>query len=298
MGQAYSYSKRKADVLQQSLQKPGRRFPLRTVLIFIFLVAGSVLFLLPLWWMISTSLKSMQEISQYPPTFIPEQFHWSNYLETWTAAPFTRYTLNTLLLTFFAVTGNVLVNAFVAYGFAKIRFRGKKLWFSVLLSTIMIPGFVTLIPQYVLFSKLGLVGTYYPIIIPQFLGSAFYIFMLRQFYLTIPTELSEAARIDGAGHFQIWYRIILPLSKPGLAAIAIFAFNGAWNDFLGPLLYVNDESLYTLQIGLQSFRGSMQTQWNYLMAGSVIVLVPMIVLFFLFQRYFIEGMNLTAGTKG
>lgn len=298
MGQAYSYSKREAERVRPSIQKPGRRLPLRTVMIFIFLVAGSVLFLLPLWWMISTSLKSMQEISQYPPTFIPEQFHWSNYRETWTAAPFTRYTMNTLLLTFFAVTGNVLVNAFVAYGFAKIRFRGKKLWFSVLLSTIMIPGFVTLIPQYVLFSKLGLVGTYYPIIIPQFLGSAFYIFMLRQFYLTIPTELSEAARIDGAGHFQIWYRIILPLSKPGLAAIAIFAFNGAWNDFLGPLLYVNDESLYTLQIGLQSFRGSMQTQWNYLMAGSVIVLVPMIVLFFLFQRYFIEGMNLTAGTKG
>lgn len=298
MGQAYSYSKRKTELLKPSLDKGGRRFPLRTMLVLIFLCTGSVLFLLPLWWMISTSLKSMQEIAQYPPTFIPETFYWRNYLDTWTAAPFTRYTMNTLLLTFFAVTGNVLVNAFVAYGFAKIRFRGKKLWFSVLLSTIMIPGFVTLIPQYVLFSKLGLVGTYYPIIIPQFLGSAFYIFMLRQFYLTIPTELSEAARMDGAGHFQIWYRIILPLSKPALAAIAIFAFNGAWNDFLGPLLYVNDESLYTLQIGLQSFRGAMQTQWNYLMAGSVIVLLPMIVLFFVFQRYFIEGMNLTAGTKG
>ncbi len=275
-----------------------KRLSPRQIIIFIILVLGSVLFLLPLWWMIATSLKSMQEIAQYPPTFIPQEFHLDNYIRTWAAAPFTQYTLNTLLLSFFAVTGNVIVNAFVAYGFARIRFRGKKIWFSILLATMMIPGFVTLIPQYVMFSKLHLVGTYYPLIIPQFLGSAFYIFMLRQFYLSIPRELSEAAKIDGASHFYTWLRVIIPLSKPALATIAILSFNGAWNDFLGPLLYVNDESLYTLQIGLQSFRGSVQTQWNYLMAGSVLVLLPVIVLFFIFQRYFIEGMNLTAGTKG
>ncbi|OWR27926.1 sugar ABC transporter ATP-binding protein [Saccharibacillus sp. O23] len=274
-----------------------RRSP-REVLVFVLLSAGSLLFLLPLWWMISTSLKSPQEIAQYPPTFIPKEFHFENYVHTWHAAPFTLYAFNTLMLAFFAVVGNVLVNSFIAYGFARISFRGKKFWFSVLLATMMIPGFVTLIPQYVLFSKLHLVGTYYPLIIPQFLGSAFYIFMLRQFYMGIPKELTEAAKIDGANHLYIWARIVIPLSKPALAAIAIFAFNGAWNDFLGPLLYVNDEVLYTLQIGLQSFRGSVQTQWNYLMAGSVIVLLPVIVLFFLFQKYFIEGMNLTAGTKG
>lgn len=275
-----------------------KRLSTRQIIIFIILALGSVLFLLPLWWMIATSLKSMQEIAQYPPTFIPQEFHLDNYIRTWATAPFTQYTLNTLLLSFFAVTGNVIVNAFVAYGFARIRFRGKKIWFSILLATMMIPGFVTLIPQYVMFSKLHLVGTYYPLIIPQFLGSAFYIFMLRQFYLSIPRELSEAAKIDGASHFYTWLRVIIPLSKPALATIAILSFNGAWNDFLGPLLYVNDESLYTLQIGLQSFRGSVQTQWNYLMAGSVLVLLPVIVLFFIFQRYFIEGMNLTAGTKG
>ncbi|CAJ1317676.1 carbohydrate ABC transporter permease [Paenibacillus nuruki] len=275
-----------------------KRLSPRQIIIFIILALGSILFLLPLWWMIATSLKSMQEIAQYPPTFIPQEFHLDNYIRTWAAAPFTQYTLNTLLLSFFAVTGNVIVNAFVAYGFARIRFRGKKIWFSILLATMMIPGFVTLIPQYVMFSKLHLVGTYYPLIIPQFLGSAFYIFMLRQFYLSIPRELSEAAKIDGASHFYTWLRVIIPLSKPALATIAILSFNGAWNDFLGPLLYVNDESLYTLQIGLQSFRGSVQTQWNYLMAGSVLVLLPVIVLFFIFQRYFIEGMNLTAGTKG
>lgn len=291
MGSSLSYSGQQTDYRK-------KRVSLRQTVIFIVLALGSILFLLPLWWMIATSLKSMQEIAQYPPTFIPQTFHIDNYIRTWVAAPFTQYTLNTLLLSFFAVTGNVIVNSFVAYGFARIRFRGKKVWFSILLATMMIPGFVTLIPQYVMFSKLHLVGTYYPLIIPQFLGSAFYIFMLRQFYLSIPRELSEAAKIDGASHFYTWLRVIIPLSKPALATIAILSFNGAWNDFLGPLLYVNDESLYTLQIGLQSFRGSVQTQWNYLMAGSVLVLLPVIVLFFVFQRYFIEGMNLTAGTKG
>ncbi|CAM4250197.1 carbohydrate ABC transporter permease [Saccharibacillus endophyticus] len=275
-----------------------RRMKPREVFLFVLLSVGSLLFLLPLWWMISTSLKSPQEIAQYPPTFIPNEFHFENYVHTWQAAPFTLYAFNTLMLAFFAVVGNVLMNSFIAYGFARIAFRGKRFWFSVLLATMMIPGFVTLIPQYVLFSKLHLVGTYYPLIIPQFLGSAFYIFMLRQFYMGIPKELTEAAKIDGANHLYIWARIVIPLSKPALAAIAVFAFNGAWNDFLGPLLYVNDEVLYTLQIGLQSFRGSVQTQWNYLMAGSVIVLLPVIILFFLFQKYFIEGMNLTAGTKG
>ncbi|MCM3782495.1 carbohydrate ABC transporter permease [Neobacillus mesonae] len=292
-------SKSKEAVLSQTnIRNKKPRFSWGRLLLYILLVLGSILFLIPLWWMLSTSLKSMEEIAMFPPSFIPETFHWSNYIETWRAAPFTQYTLNTLLLTLLAVIGNVIVNSFVAYGFAKIQFRGKRVWFSILLATMMIPGFVTLIPQYVLFAKLNLVGTYYPIIIPQFLGSAFYIFMVRQFYMSIPSEISEAAKIDGAGHFQIWSRIILPLSKPALAAIAIFAFNGAWNDFLGPLLYVNDESLYTLQIGLQSFRGTVQTQWNYLMAGSLLVLLPVIVIFFIFQKYFITGMNLTAGTKG
>lgn len=294
-------SKAMMTVSKKSFAAERARIPSKVwwkIILYIILIAGSIMFLLPLWWMVSTSLKSMEEIAQYPPTFFPEQIHWDNYIRTWKAAPFTQYTINSLLLSFLAIIGNVVVNALVAYGFAKIRFRGKRLWFSLLLSTMMIPGFVTLIPQYVLFSKLNLVGTYYPIIIPQFLGSAFYIFILRQFYLTIPAELSEAGRIDGASHFKIWLRVILPLSKPALAAIAIFAFNAAWNDFLGPLLYVNDESLYTLQIGLQSFRGTMQTQWNYLMAGSLLVLLPVIVLFFIFQKYFIEGMNMTAGTKG
>lgn len=234
----------------------------------------------------------------YPPTFWPEEWHFDNYRYTWETANFTRYTLNTLMIAFVSVFANVLSNSFIAYGFAKIDFRGKKILFALLLSTMMLPGFVTLIPTYVLFAKLGWLNTYLPLMVPPFFGSAFNIFLLRQFYITIPNELIEAAKIDGASHVYIWRKIMLPIAKPALATIAVFSFNGAWNDFLGPLLYLNDEKLYTLQIGLQIFKGQVATQWNYMMAGSLLVLMPVIILFFLFQRYFIEGMNLNTGSKG
>ncbi|MCT4782610.1 MULTISPECIES: carbohydrate ABC transporter permease [Exiguobacterium] len=268
------------------------------LVVFLLLCLGSVLILLPLWWMISTSLKPMAEILQFPPTFFPDDWQFSNYLKTWQAAPFTLYLVNTLFITLLVVIGNVLVNAFVAYGFAKIQFPGRNVWFVILLSTMMIPGFVTLVPQYILFSRLGWLNTYLPLIVPAFFGSAFFIFLLRQFYLRIPNELIEAARMDGASHFYIWWHIMLPLSKPILATVAIFSFNGAWNDFLGPLLYLNDETKYTLQLGLQVFKSEANTQWNLLMAGSLIVLLPVIVLFFIFQKYFIEGMDLSSGGKG
>ncbi|MBM7582946.1 multiple sugar transport system permease protein [Caldicoprobacter guelmensis] len=268
------------------------------VIVSIILFSGSIILIMPLWWMISTSLKSMEEIMQYPPTFYPHKVYWRNYVEAWNAAPFTRYTFNTLIICFFSVVGSVLSNSFVGYGFAKIRFRGRETLMNVVLSTMIIPGFVTLIPTYVLFSKLGWVNTYLPLTVPSFFGSTFFIFMFRQFYMTIPNELVEAAMIDGANHFYIWFKLMLPLVKPVLATVAIFSFNGAWNDLLGPLLYINDEMKYTLQIGLQNFRGLVQTQWHYLMAASTLVLLPVLILFFAFQRYFIEGMNLTAGTKG
>lgn len=274
---------------------------IRKLAVLLVLVAGSLILLSPVWWMFATSVKSMQEIAQYPPTFVPKQFNFQNYADAWSspAADFTRWALNTAFITVSVVIGNVLANSFIAYGFAKTRFRGRRLMFSVVLATMMIPGFVTMIPQYILFSRLGWMNTYLPLIVPAFFGSAFYIFLLRQFYMSISNELLEAARIDGANHFTIWMRIAVPLAKPAIATIAIFSFNGAWNDFLGPLLYVNDETLYTLQIGLQTFRGMAgQTQWNYLMAASLLVLLPVILLFFFFQKYFIQGMDLSAGTKG
>ena len=270
----------------------------KKIVSYLLMTAIGIVLITPLLWMVFTSLKPMEEIVRYPPTFFPEKIVWQNYLDTITAFPFWRYARNTLLITVLVVFGNVLSNSFIAYGFAKLDFPGKKLMFALVLSTMMIPGFVTMIPQYVLFSKIGWVGTYLPLIVPSFFGNAFNIFLMRQFYLSINDELIEAAEIDGANHFYIWSRLMLPLTKPALITIAINSFNAAWNDFLGPLLYIQDQEKYTLQIGLQVFQNQATTQWNYLMAGATLVLIPTILLFFFAQRYFIEGMDLTGGSKG
>ncbi|EOF55462.1 ABC transporter permease [Enterococcus hirae EnGen0127] len=270
----------------------------KKIVSYLLMTAIGIVLITPLLWMVFTSLKPMEEIVRYPPTFFPEKIVWQNYLDTITAFPFWRYARNTLLITVLVVFGNVLSNSFIAYGFAKLDFPGKKLMFALVLSTMMIPGFVTMIPQYVLFSKIGWVGTYLPLIVPSFFGNAFNIFLMRQFYLSINDGLIEAAEIDGANHFYIWSRLMLPLTKPALITIAINSFNAAWNDFLGPLLYIQDQEKYTLQIGLQVFQNQATTQWNYLMAGATLVLIPTILMFFFAQRYFIEGMDLTGGSKG
>ncbi|NTK31617.1 carbohydrate ABC transporter permease [Enterococcus faecium] len=270
----------------------------KKMLSYVLMTIIGIILLIPLLWMVFTSLKPMEEIVRYPPTFFPEKIVWENYLDTIAAFPFWRYARNTLFVTVLVVIGNVLSNSFIAYGFAKLDFPGKKLMFALVLSTMMIPGFVTMIPQYVLFSKIGWVGTYLPLIVPSFFGNAFNIFLMRQFYLSINNELIEAAEIDGANHLYIWSHLMLPLTKPALITIAINSFNAAWNDFLGPLLYIQDQEKYTLQIGLQVFQNQATTQWNYLMAGATLVLIPTILLFFFAQRYFIEGMDLTGGSKG
>lgn len=270
----------------------------KKILSYVLMTVIGIILIIPLLWMVFTSLKPMEEIVRYPPTFFPEKIVWENYLDTIADFPFWRYARNTLFITVLVVIGNVLSNSFIAYGFAKLDFPGKKLMFALVLSTMMIPGFVTMIPQYVLFSKIGWVGTYLPLIVPSFFGNAFNIFLMRQFYLSINNELIEAAEIDGANHLYIWSHLMLPLTKPALITIAINSFNAAWNDFLGPLLYIQDQEKYTLQIGLQVFQNQATTQWNYLMAGATLVLIPTILLFFFAQRYFIEGMDLTGGSKG
>ncbi|HGV8361053.1 carbohydrate ABC transporter permease [Enterococcus faecium] len=270
----------------------------KKILSYVLMTVIGIILIIPLLWMVFTSLKPMEEIVRYPPTFFPEKIVWENYLDTIAAFPFWRYARNTLFITVLVVIGNVLSNSFIAYGFAKLDFPGKKLMFALVLSTMMIPGFVTMIPQYVLFSKIGWVGTYLPLIVPSFFGNAFNIFLMRQFYLSINNELIEAAEIDGANHLYIWSHLMLPLTKPALITITINSFNAAWNDFLGPLLYIQDQEKYTLQIGLQVFQNQATTQWNYLMAGATLVLIPTILLFFFAQRYFIEGMDLTGGSKG
>ncbi|GIN69771.1 sugar ABC transporter permease [Bacillus sp. J14TS2] len=279
-----------------SSTKNRKRF-VQIAVLFI-LIIGSLFILSPIWWMIATSLKDMKEVMAYPPTFFPKELHWENYKRVLDAAPFAGYAANTLIITAIVVVGNVLSNSFIAYGFSKIKFKGRNTLFAIVLATMMIPGFVMLIPQYIIFSKVGWLNTWLPLIVPAFFGNAFNIFLLRQFFLTIPNELIEAAKIDGANHFYIWSKLMIPLTKPAIVTIAIFSFNGAWNDFLSPLLYINDQALYTLQLGLQVFQGQTNTQWNLLMGASLLVLLPVIILFFLFQRYFIEGMNITAGSKG
>lgn len=268
-----------------------------SIILFVILTLGAILILFPIAWMICTALKSAPEIAMYPPKLLPERPMFENFVIAWGKAPFTRYTINTLIIVFFCIIGNVFVNSFVSYGFAKVDFAGKNILFSCILATMMIPGFITLVPTYVIFSKLGWVNTYLPLIVPAFLGNAFHIFMMRQFYMTIPIELTEAARIDGAGHFYIWGKLMMPLVKPVMATIALIAFKGAWSDFQGPLLYLSDSKMYTLQLGLQVFKGQGFTEWNYLMAVSFLSMIPILILFFCFQNYFIEGMNVGGAIK-
>lgn len=218
-------------------------------------------------------------------------------MQALTSQPFGRYALNSLLIAAVNVVGNLVSNSLVAYGFARFRFPGRKFLFMLLLATMMVPSQVLLVPQFILFHDLGWINTFLPLTVPSFFGSAFYVFLLRQFFMTIPVELEEAARIDGAGPFRIFFSVVLPLIRPALTAVAIFSFQGAWNDFLTPLIYLSDPSKFTLQLGLAQFQGSFHTDWNLIMAASVVVMLPMAVIFFLAQKYFVQGITMT-GTKG
>jgi multiple sugar transport system permease protein len=262
----------------------------------VLLAAISVMILFPAVWMLSTALRAGDKV--FTPGLFQPPFVFQNFPDAWVLAPFARYFLNTALYAITTVIGTVLSCSLAAYGFAKLRFPGRDQLFVVLLATMMIPGMVTMIPQYILFARLGWVGSYLPLVVPAFFASAFFTFLIRQFFLTIPEDLSEAARMDGATDLWIWWRVMIPLSKPALATVAIFTFEGAWNSYVGPILYLNREELYTVQVGLQFFKTAAQVEWQYLMAASLIVMLPVIILFFAFQRYFIEGAALTGSVKG
>jgi len=262
--------------------------------------------ILPFAWMVSTSLKSLDATMAYPPQWWPEPVQWQNYADVFRhgRANFLLWTRNTLVIAVLGVAGTTLSSALVAYGFARIRFVGRGPLFALMLSTMMLPFPVTMVSLFVLFKWLGdatgiaFLGTFKPLWLPAWFGSAFNIFLLRQFFMTIPTELSEAARIDGCSDFGIFWRIILPLSRPALAVVALFAFMGIWNDFLGPLVYLQRPEQFTLALGLQNFQSQQGgTSWHLLMAASTLVVLPVILLFFLAQRTFIEGIA-TTGTKG
>ena len=260
------------------------------------LVGGSVVFIVPLLWMISTSLKADENI--FSVRWIPEPAVWGNYTLALQAFPFLRYTVNTLVITALCILGAVISSATVGYAFARMRWPGRDVLFIVLLATMMIPPQVTMIPVFILFRWLGWYDTYLPLTVPAFLGGIpFYIFLMRQFFKTLPRELEEAAIIDGCSHIRAFWMVMLPLTKPALATVGIFTFMIAWNDFMTPLIYLSDDSKWTLALGLQSFLTEHEVEWNLLMAASTVMLIPVLVVFFFAQRYFIEGIALT-GTKG
>jgi multiple sugar transport system permease protein len=243
--------------------------------------------------MVSTSLKQDIEVFRFPPNWIPEIPQWNNYVEAIQYIPFFRYTVNTLVICVLTVIGSVLSCSLVAYSLARIEWPGRDFLFMLTLAVLMIPFPVTMIPLFIVFSRLGWVSTFKPLIIPYFFGSPFYIFLLRQFLMTIPREISDAAYLDGASDFQIYSRLILPLTKPALATVALFQFMSSWHDFLGPLIYLNDERKYTLSLGLHQFQTAYGTEWQLLMAASTLMSIPIIILFFLAQRTFIQGITLT-----
>jgi ABC-type glycerol-3-phosphate transport system permease component len=258
-------------------------------------------FIFPLIWLVSTAFKSATQIYISPPIWLPLPLQWQNFPNAWKVAPFGHFLVNSMITTFIPMMGEIFVSAMVAYSFARVRWPGRDKIFSLCLAVMILPGIITFIPTFVMFSKVGWINTFLPLVVPSFFGSAFYIFLLRQFMMTLPEGLEEAARIDGASTFQIFTRIILPLLKPALATVAIFAFMGHWTDFFGPMIYLQKGELKTLMLGLASFEsmmsgaggsrigGAFVTQnLHLLMAMTLLMDLPCIILFVLFQRYFIR----------
>ncbi|MBA7501314.1 MAG: ABC transporter permease subunit [Clostridia bacterium] len=269
----------------------------KVVITVLFLGGFGIVFLTPFIWMVSTSLKIESQVFTFPPSLIPNPIRWSNYIDAIYYFPFLKYLWNTLIICVFNILGVTISCSLVAYSLTKIKWKGANILFILALATLMIPFPVIMIPLFIMFRNLNWVNTFKPLIVPAFFGRPFYIFLLRQFFLTIPNELSDSAKIDGAGHARIFLRIILPLTKPALVTVVLFEFMNQWHAFLNPLIYLSDESKYTLSLGLRTFQSAYQTQWALLMAAGTLMTIPIIILFFLVQRTFIQGISLT-GIKG
>ncbi len=293
------------DVLEKRPAASERRLPPRkpgggeararkrsAALLFVLACLGAALTLAPFYLMLVMSLKTSAEIAENPWA-LPSAPQWVNYVRTWkiegTDVTFALFFRNTLLIAVLGTLGTTLSSSLVAFGFARLRFPGRDRLFVLLLASMMLPGIVTTIPSYIGFRYLHWIDTFYPLIVPAYFGGAFNVFLLRQFFLTLPRELDEAARLDGASYFRIYWSVLMPLTRPALVTVALFAFIGAWKDLMGPLIYLNSTEKQTLELGLRTFQTIRGTEWNLLMAGSVIVLIPLLVLFFVGQRYFIQG---------
>ena len=277
----------------------GIRYTARRLLIHLVLVSGGLLMLVPFFWLLSSSLKAPNEIFVFPPKWIPDPVRWVNYREVFEFVSVVRYTVNTIMIAFFSTLGVVLSSSLAAYSFARLRFKGRNLMFGLILSTLMLPYVVTMIPVFILFTRLGWVGSFLPLIVPDWFGGPIYVFLLRQFFRTIPLELEDAARIDGASRPRIFAQIILPLARPALTVVVVLALLFNWNDFLVPLIYLQKRKMYTLALGLnalQHFEGGLDYT-HYVMVLATLMVLPVIAIYFRAQRAFGEGIILT-GLKG
>lgn len=273
------------------------REKVKKLFVYVLLSVGAVIFTIPLFWIISTSLKPSAQLYVFPPQWIPKPFMWSNYPNAWRQLPSAIFFRNSFFYAGTVAIGTIISCSLVAFGFARLRFRGNNILFFILLGTMMIPWQVTMIPLYIFFSRLGWINTYLPLIVPAFFANAYFVFLLRQFFMTVPKELGEAAKLDGCSIFGIFWRIMLPLSKPALGIIAIFSFTFTWNAFLQPFIYLNDLNKYPISLGLRAFQTIATIQWQSMMAMSLLAVLPMLVIFFIAQKYYIQGIVLT-GIKG
>jgi multiple sugar transport system permease protein len=262
------------------------------------LICISLLFIVPFVWLIRSSLMDLSQIFTMPPEWIPRPFHWDNFHKALTVLPFDTFFTNTIIIVASVLVGTVLTSSIAAFGFSRIVWKGRDTVFAILMTSMMLPAAVTIIPSFLGWKMFGFYDTYYPLIVPAYFGGGiFNIFLLRQFYLTIPRDFDEAAFVDGATYLQIYMKIILPLSRSAVIVVALFSFLASWNDFMGPLIYLKSDQLFTLALGLQMFQGSYTAQWDLLMAASAAVVLPCVIVFLIGQRYFLEGITLS-GLKG
>lgn len=269
---------------------------LRRVLLYIVLILIAVIMVVPFLWMLSTSLKTQYDAVKIPPVWIPDPPQWENYVKLFTEQPMFQFMLNTIKIVFFVVLGQLFFSSLAAYSFARISFKGRNVVFFFYIATLMVPGQVTMIPTYLMFAKVGLTDNHLALILPAFF-SAFGVFLLRQFFMSLPRELEEAAEIDGCNPFMTYWRIMLPLVVPAMLTLGVFTLMNTWNDYMGPLIYLSSPEKYTMTLGIAYFKGVYTTQWNLVMAGSIVSVVPILIAYLCAQKYFIEGIAFS-GVKG
>lgn len=268
-------------------------------MMYVPLVVIGLISLVPFLWLVRSSFMDSYEIFEFPPKWLPDQLLFSNYADVFQVLDLKTYLVNTFLIIIPCIIGNVFTSCLCGYAFGRLNFKYKNMWFAMVIATMMLPGAVTLIPTFMMWNKLGFVNSFVPLIAPAFFGGGgFNVFLMRQFFAGIPKELDEAAILDGATHWQIFYKIMLPLVKPAMMVVGFFTFMNTWNDFFGPLIYLNDPSKQTLAVGLLQLKGQFSSQWNIMMAASTLMTIPALVLFFFGQKYFIQGISLTSGSKG